>query len=98
MAEIKVTSNQLKEKSQRLKSASANIQTLQNEIDSEVNRIKPAWTGEASEAFSKKYLTISSDLKGIYETINKYSAFLDEAAASFAEAELKSAGAAESVK
>ena len=97
MAEIKVTSGQLTEKSSRLKSASATIQTLQNEIEGEVNRIKPAWTGEASEAFAKRYVKINNDLKGIYETISKYSAFLDEAAAAFAEAEQKSASAANNV-
>ncbi|MDR2750938.1 MAG: WXG100 family type VII secretion target [Clostridiales bacterium] len=98
MAEIRVTSAALKEKSNTIKGISANIQSLEAEIRQEVDRVKPAWEGEASEAFNKRYLEIGEELKGIYETIAKYSAFLEEAAAGFAEAETKSVSEAQSVQ
>lgn len=89
MAEIRVTSTMIREKSTTIKGISENIRTLQNELDQEVHKIKPVWEGEASEAFMKQYAKITAKLKGIYETIGKYAEFLDEAATGFAEAETK---------
>ena len=58
MAEIKVTSAALKEKSNTIKGISSSIQVLETEITQEVERIKPAWEGAASEAFHKRYTEI----------------------------------------
>ena len=90
MAEIKVTSGTLRAKASSIKGISASIQSLESEIRSEVDRLKPSWEGEASENFQKNYTKIGEKLKGIYETISKYSAFLEEAAEGFAQAEAAS--------
>jgi WXG100 family type VII secretion target len=90
MAEIKVTSGTLRTKANSIKGISASIRNLETEIQSEVTRLKPAWEGEASENFQKNYTRIGEKLKGIHETITKYSTFLEEAAEGFAQAEAAS--------
>jgi WXG100 family type VII secretion target len=97
MAEIRVTSAALLEKANSIKGISSSIQALETEIRQEVDRIKPAWEGAASEAFNKRYLEIGEELKGIYDTIGRYSLFLDEASKGFAEAESKNVSEAQTV-
>ena len=87
MAEIKVTSTQIREKSSTLKGISNNIKTLSGEINQEVTKMKPVWEGEAAESFIKKYTSLNNSLQQIYEDIAKYGEFLDAAAEGFAAAE-----------
>lgn len=87
MAEIKVTSTQMREKSSTLKSISNNIKSLSDEINQEVTKIKPVWEGEAADSFMKKFTELNKSLQSIYETIAKYSDYLNSAADDFAQAE-----------
>jgi WXG100 family type VII secretion target len=96
MAEIRVTATSLREKSGNIKSISANMQQIEGDIRSEIDRIKPAWEGDAANAAYEKYMKISEELKGIYTTVQTYSAFLDKSAESFAQAESKSMGSVQS--
>ena len=97
MAEIKVTSSQLRQKSSTLKTVSNNIKTLSGEINQEVTKIKPVWEGEAAESFFKKFTALYNTLQEIPETINKYSEFLNSAADDFAAAESANISSAQSV-
>lgn len=87
MAEIKVTSTQIREKSSTLKGVSNNIKTIADEVNQEISKVKPIWEGEAAESFTKKFTALYNSLQGIYEEVAKYSDFLDQAAEGFAAAE-----------
>lgn len=98
MAQIKVTSTQMREKSTTLKSISNNIKTLSGEINQEVTKIKPVWEGEAAESFIKKFTTLNNSLQQIHETIAKYSDYLNGAADDFAAAESVNVAGVENLK
>ena len=97
MAEIKVTSTQIREKSSTLKGVSQNIKTMADEVNQEISKIKPIWEGEAAESFTKKFTSLYNSLQEIYETVGKYSEFLDAAAEGFASAENANISGAQSL-
>ena len=98
MAEIKVTSTQMREKSTTIKGISNNIKTLSGEISQEVTKIKPVWEGEAAESFIKKFTDLNNSLQSIHETIAKYSDYLNGAADDFATAENVNLAGAQNLK
>lgn len=89
MAEIRVTSSSLKEKAEVIKSVSSNMQQVDRDIKSEIDKIKPVWTGEASDKAYERYTKVAEELSGIYSSVEQYSGFLERAAEEFAEAEAK---------
>lgn len=84
---IEVSPVMMRDKANTLKTSASTIQTLTEEIKSEVTRMKTTWDGEASDKFLTKFNGLNDNFQERYDKINKYAQFLLEAADIFQQVE-----------
>lgn len=80
MASIKINSIVMRDKAGTLKGISNSIKTLTEEMSQEMNNLKSTWEGQVAEETVRKFEGLRDDFQERYDTINKYSEFLEKAA------------------
>ena len=87
MAEIKVTSGELKNKAGELRNLNTQFQREVEEMTSEEQRLVNMWDGEAKEAFHTAYNNDKAQMDTFYQTIEKYCVALENSAEIYERAE-----------
>lgn len=89
MAEIKVTSGELKNKAMELRNLNSQFKKAVENMSSEEQRLVGMWDGETKDAFHNAYNSDKSQMDVFYQTIEKYCQALDNNAAKYESAERK---------
>ena len=87
MAEIRVTSGELKKKAGELRNLNTQFQREVEEMTSEEQRLVNMWDGEAKEAFHTAYSSDKAQMDTFYQEIEKYCVKLEEIANIYERAE-----------
>lgn len=90
MAEIKVTSGELKNKATALRQLNTNLKKAVEEMTSNENSLVGMWDGEAKEAFHKAYESDRNQMDTFSQVIEKYCIALENNAAKYEQMEAKS--------
>ena len=89
MAEIKVTSGELRNRASELRQLNTQFRKAVEEMTSNEQQLINLWDGEAKEAFHQAYNNDKSQMDVFYETIEQYCQALEENAAKYENAEQK---------
>lgn len=89
MAEIKVTSGELKNKASELRQLNGQFKKAVEDMSSEEQQLTGMWEGESKNAFHNAFLSDKSQMEVFYETIEKYCQTLETNAAKYETAEQK---------
>ncbi len=95
MATIKVNSTVMRDKANGFKSVSSSVKTFTQEMINEVDSLKQVWQGEAAETLINRFKGLSDNFEEIFNTINQYADFLNQAADSYDKVESAIAQGAE---
>lgn len=93
MAEITVTTGELKNKANELRQLNSQFRKSVEEMTSNEQQLMAMWDGDAKDAFHNAYNSDKAQMGVFYDTIEKYCQALEENAAGYAEAERKSVNA-----
>lgn len=80
MAEIKVSSDVLRNASQNLTTYGTQFTALMGEIKSGMQRMKNEWQGDAADEFINKFNSLDRTFDTYTRVINEYAKFLENAA------------------
>ncbi len=80
MATVKVNSAVRREKATSVRTNAQSINTMIEEMTSEINRLRGTWEGNVAEEAVQKFLNMKSKFEERYTTINAYAQFLENAA------------------
>lgn len=94
MASIKANPAVMREKATSLNGISQTIQGLTEEFSQEMENLKGQWDGKAAENTVTQFHGLKDNFQNIYDTIQQYSKFLEEAAKAQEETETNIANAA----
>ncbi len=89
MAEIKVTSGELKNKATELRQLNSQFKKSVEDMTSTEQQLVGMWDGDAKESFHNAYNSDRSQMDVFYDTIEKYCQALDSNAARYEAAEQK---------
>jgi WXG100 family type VII secretion target len=89
MAEIKVTSEQLKSKASELRQLNNQFKKAVEDMTSNEQQLVGMWDGETKEAFHNAYNSDKSQMDVFYSTIEKYCQALETNAQKYESAEQK---------
>lgn len=89
MAEIKVTSGELKNKASELRQLNGQFKKAVEDMTSTEQQLMGMWEGESKEAFHNAYNSDKSQMDVFYDTIEKYCQALENNAAKYEAAEQK---------
>lgn len=89
MAEIKVTSSELRAKASELRQINSQFKKAVDDMTSTEQQLIGMWDGEAKDAFHKAYNSDQAQMTTFYQTIEKYCQTLEEGAAKYEAAEKK---------
>lgn len=89
MAEIKVTSGELKNKASELRQLNGQFKKSVEEMTSNEQQLIGMWDGESKDAFHNAYNSDKSQMDVFYDTIEKYCQALEKNAAQYEMAEKK---------
>ncbi len=81
MAQIKVNSTTMKDKSNTLKNIAKSIKGFTDEMATEMSHLHSVWEGEVAETTVNKFKGLTDDFQERFDTINAYADFLNNAAA-----------------
>jgi len=84
---LKVTPEKLFSASDEFGSMGTQMNNLTNEMLTLVSNLKSIWQGEANEAYSSKFSSLSSDMDKLYRMVKEHSSDLMEMASAYKEAE-----------
>ena len=98
MATIKVGPTVMREKSESIKGIAKSIKTFTDEMKTKIDSLKSTWEGEAAETTVRKFNELSGVFDDCFDTINKFSTFLNNAAEGYEKAEQEVRQAAEGTK
>ncbi len=87
MAEIKVTSQELRKQANELKGLNRQFQKAVNDMNGYQRQLMGMWDGEAKETFNKSYQSDVKQMEEFYRTIEKYCEALEANAAEYERAE-----------
>ena len=88
MEALKVTPQQLKTKSGEFKKKASDVKRTTDDMLNEITKISAAtWSGDAAEAFKKRFGELQDDMERIYKMIMEYSSDLDDIAQKYIETE-----------
>ena len=88
MAEILVDPQELKKKANTLKDCAQTISHIVTDVDKEMNSMRSYWEGEAAGSSVQKFEELKKKIETSYENIEKYSKFLENAAADYEHVEI----------
>lgn len=94
MAEIKVTTQKLRETSNDLQAKKADITRKLDELSELEQRLGTMWEGPAKESFHGAFTQTYNNCKGFMDAVNSFIVKLDEAASKYDSNELRAAEAA----
>ncbi len=89
MAEIKVTSGNLKSKASELRQLNNQFKKAVEDMTSYEQQLVSMWDGDAKEAFHTAYNNDRTQMDTFYQTIEKYCQALESNAAKYEAAEQK---------
>lgn len=89
MAEIKVTSTELKSKASELRQLNNQFKKAVEDMVSNEQQLMGMWDGETKEAFHNAFNSDKSQMDVFYQTIEKYCEALENNAAKYEAAEQK---------
>lgn len=89
MAEIKVTSGELRNKASELRQLNSQFKKAVEEMTSNEQQLVGMWEGDTKEAFHSTYNSDKSQMDVFYQTIEEYCRVLEETAAKYEAAEQK---------
>lgn len=89
MAEIKVTSTQLRSKASELRQLNNRFKSAVSSMTSTESSLMNMWDGEAKTAFHKAYTSDKNQMDTFYQTIEKYCQALENNAKKYDEMESK---------
>lgn len=89
MAEIRVTSGELRKKAGELRRINNDFKNKVSELVSTEQNLMGMWDGEAKEAFHKAFNDDKGQMDNFYAAIEKYCMALEENAAKYEAAEQK---------
>lgn len=87
MAEIKVTSSEMRAKAEELRSLNAQFKTAITDLENLEGNLATMWEGSAQAAFRSAFNSDKIQMSNFYNAIEVYAQRLDEAANSYARAE-----------
>lgn len=96
MAEIKVTTGELKNKASELRQLNGQFRKAVEDMTSNEQQLMGMWDGEAKEAFHNAYNSDRAQMDVFYDTIEKYCQVLETNAARYEAAEQKNVNIASS--
>lgn len=88
MAEILVDPQELKNKAGTLKNCARTISKIVEDVDKEMKSMSIYWEGEAAQSSVQKFEELKKKIETSYENIEKYSKFLENAAADYEHVEI----------
>ena len=88
MAEILVDPQELKNKAGTLKNCAQTISEIVEDVDKEMKSMSIYWEGEAAGSSVQKFEELKKKIETSYENIEKYSKFLENAAADYEHVEI----------
>lgn len=94
MAEIMVTSSQLKTKADSLREYNERFKSQVTNLESQEGSLISMWEGDARDAFDRAFKSDKAQFDNFYNLINQYVQTLEMIAAKYAEAEATSANIA----
>ncbi|MGI6010702.1 MAG: WXG100 family type VII secretion target [Ruminococcus sp.] len=94
MAEIMVTSRELKNKAEELRSQNTSLKSAIETLGSLEAELASMWEGSAKDAFHNAFTKDKGQMETFKSTIDQYAAALDEIAAKYAQAEAANANIA----
>ncbi len=89
MAEIKVTSTELKSKAAELRQLNNQFKKAVEDMTSTEQQLMGMWDGETKEAFHNAFNNDKTQMDTFYQTIEKYCQALEDNAAKYETAEQK---------
>ena len=87
MAEIKVTSSELKRIAGELRQLNSNFNNTVDEMTTTEQQLMGMWDGEAKETFHNAYVSDVGQMDVFYQTIEKYCQALENNASKYEQAE-----------
>lgn len=87
MAYFQVTSSELKEKSQELRSLNTRFNQEAEKMSGYHNALNGMWEGESKDSFSKEFIRDRGRIDSFYSAINQYIEALNVIASKYEEAE-----------
>lgn len=94
MAEIKVTSRELKSKASELRNLNNQFKKAVDDMTSTEQQLIGMWDGDSKEAFHKAYNSDKSQMDVFHQTIERYCQALESNAAKYENAEQKAVNTA----
>ena len=96
MAEIKVTSNELRTKAEELRQLNNQFKKEVEDMTGTENKLMGMWDGETKDAFHTAYTSDVAQMDEFYNTIEKYCQALENNAEEYDSAEQRNLGTASS--
>ena len=94
MAEIKVTSTELKNKATELRNLNSQFKSAVEDMTSNEQSLSTMWDGEAKDSFHTAFMNDKTQMDQFYQVIEKYCAALDQIAAQYEQAEIRNVNTA----
>lgn len=94
MAEIKVTSGELRSKASELRQLNSQFKKAVEDMTATEQQLMGMWDGETKEAFHNAYNSDKTQMDTFYDTIEKYCQTLENNADKYESAEQKNLGTA----
>jgi len=89
MAEFNVTPEILRATASNIDTIKDNIKGKLDNINAEIERMKPNWDSSSAETFIAKFKEMKGKFEGYYEVIMQYSKFLRDAAETYEKSDNK---------
>lgn len=93
MATIKVNSDAIRTKANTFSTTAKQIQTIADDINTDVTNLKTYWTGSAAEEYATKFTNMLPTFDEIKKKVEEFTTFLNNTADSYEKAENSNMGA-----
>ena len=97
-ANLRVTPEKLKNKSQEFNACDRQVQTLTQQMLDIVGQLSGTWAGEAATAYHNKLKGMSNDMQKLHKMINEHTTDLNEIATTYQQSEQRAVQAASNLK
>ena len=97
-ANLRVTPEKLKNKSQEFNASDRQVQTLTRQMLDIVGQLSGTWAGDAASAYYTKLKGMSNDMQKLHKMINEHTTDLNEIATTYQQSEQRAVQAASSLK
>ena len=97
-ANLRVTPEKLKNKSQEFNASDRQVQSLTQQMLDIVGQLNGTWAGEAASAYYTKLKGMNNDMQKLHRMINEHTTDLSEIATTYQQSEQRAVQAASSLK